>query len=134
MAVGQSITGAARLYKDLDVSPLVILTNFNQSSATSPAPVAQPTTMKLSALVAVAIATLAASQTVNDVPKCAVPCLQDAVTSQTSCGAQDFKCACKEENISKIQDAATGCVTKACGSDVALQQVLPAVKKLCANQ
>ncbi|KAL2832676.1 hypothetical protein BJY01DRAFT_253831 [Aspergillus pseudoustus] len=90
--------------------------------------------MKLSALLAVTIATLAASQTINDVPKCALPCLDDAIKSKTSCGVKDYKCVCKEENFNKVQGAATSCVIQKCGSDVALNQVLPATKKLCAAQ
>ncbi|OJJ61504.1 hypothetical protein ASPSYDRAFT_88047 [Aspergillus sydowii CBS 593.65] len=89
--------------------------------------------MKLSAIFAVGLASLAASQSINDVPKCAVPCLQDAVKSETNCGANDFNCACKGDNYKKVQSAATGCVIDACGQDVALEQVAPAVQKLCGK-
>ncbi|KAL2829444.1 hypothetical protein BDW59DRAFT_159034 [Aspergillus cavernicola] len=90
--------------------------------------------MKLSIISALAMTTLAASQTINDVPKCAIPCLDNAIKSQTSCGVKDYACVCKEENFSKVQGAATSCVTDACGADVALNQVLPATQKLCDNQ
>jgi hypothetical protein len=77
--------------------------------------------MKFTTLLAVAFATLAASQTINDVPKCAIPCLDDAIKSKTSCDVKDYKCVCKEENFSKVQGAATACVVQKCGSDVALR-------------
>lgn len=83
--------------------------------------------MKLSAILAIGLASLAASQSINDVPKCAVPCLQNAVKSETNCGESDFKCACKGDNYKKVQAAATGCTVKACGQDVAVgmyQQLL----------
>ncbi|BCS23116.1 CFEM domain-containing protein [Aspergillus puulaauensis] len=89
--------------------------------------------MKLSAILAIGLASLAASQSINDVPKCAVPCLQNAVKSETNCGESDFKCACKGDNYKKVQAAATGCTVKACGQNVAVEQVLPAVKKLCGQ-
>ncbi|KAL3457660.1 hypothetical protein BJX64DRAFT_292897 [Aspergillus heterothallicus] len=90
--------------------------------------------MKLTTLLTVTIATLAASQTINDVPKCAIPCLDDAITSKTSCAVKDYKCVCKQDNFDKVQGAATACVVQKCGSDVALKQVLPATKKLCVAQ
>ncbi|KAL3483597.1 hypothetical protein BJX62DRAFT_244751 [Aspergillus germanicus] len=90
--------------------------------------------MKITTLLAVTLATLGATQTINDVPKCAIPCLDDAIKSKTSCDVKDYKCVCKDENFSKVQGAATACVVQKCGSDVALQQVLPATKKLCAAQ
>ncbi|KAL2865233.1 CFEM domain-containing protein [Aspergillus lucknowensis] len=90
--------------------------------------------MKFSAIFAIALATLAASQTVNDIPKCAIPCLDDAIKSKTNCKTTDYKCVCKKENFDKVQGAATGCVIQKCGSDVAINQVLPATKKLCAAQ
>ncbi|KAJ0414761.1 hypothetical protein BJY00DRAFT_318512 [Aspergillus carlsbadensis] len=90
--------------------------------------------MKLTSILALTLATLGATQTINDVPKCAIPCLDDAIKSKTSCGIKDYKCVCKDENFSKVQGAATSCVVDKCGSDVALQQVLPATKKLCEAQ
>ncbi|KAI9373612.1 hypothetical protein BJX61DRAFT_541571 [Aspergillus egyptiacus] len=90
--------------------------------------------MKFSALVALACASLAAAQTINDVPKCALPCLQDAIEQQTSCSVDDLACVCKGENVEKFQDAATDCVVDACGLSAAWNDVLPAVKKVCENQ
>ncbi|KAL4861416.1 hypothetical protein BDV12DRAFT_204039 [Aspergillus spectabilis] len=90
--------------------------------------------MKLSIISAFALATFATSQTINDVPKCAIPALDNAIKSQTSCDVKDYACVCKDENFSKVQGAATAAVIKACGSDVALNQVLPATQKICANQ
>ncbi|ATY67354.1 Extracellular membrane 8-cysteine CFEM [Cordyceps militaris] len=79
--------------------------------------------------IAAALFTLATAQTVNDIPSCAMPCLNDAITSKTSCQTTDIPCVCK--NIAAVQGAATACVIKACGSDVAINKVVPAAEALC---
>jgi hypothetical protein len=59
-------------------------------------------------------------QTINDIPPCAVPCIQDAITSATTCSATDFACACQTANFNAIQAASINCVVAACGADVAI--------------
>ncbi|KAG9252984.1 uncharacterized protein F5Z01DRAFT_170276 [Emericellopsis atlantica] len=84
---------------------------------------------------AVAAALLAAvvkAQTINDVPKCAIPCLDDAIASETSCDTTDYACVC--QNFDAVQGVATSCVIDKCGATTALNEVLPAVEALCAAQ
>ncbi|KAK1254767.1 hypothetical protein MKX08_008762 [Trichoderma sp. CBMAI-0020] len=71
-------------------------------------------------------------QTVDDIPPCAIPCLQDAIASTTSCAVDDYACACK--NFDALETAAAPCIISACGADVAINKVLPAVQALCAAQ
>ncbi|UNI24716.1 hypothetical protein JDV02_010443 [Purpureocillium takamizusanense] len=85
--------------------------------------------MKYTAVLSLALAALAAAQSRSDLPSCSLPCLDDAVAATSSCGKDDFACICKK--FDKIQGAATGCILKGCGQDVALNQVLPATQKLC---
>jgi len=84
------------------------------------------------ALVTLALAAFAQAQTRNDIPVCARDCLDDAVKSTTSCATTDYACVCK--SFDKLQGAATPCVIEKCGSDVAINKVLPAVQALCAAQ
>lgn len=87
--------------------------------------------MKFS-LAILAVAAVAQAQTAASIPKCAVPCLDDAVKANTKCSTTDYACICQKANFSAVQGAATGCVIEKCGSDVALSKVLPAVQALCA--
>lgn len=81
------------------------------------------------ALVALALAASVRAQTRDDIPECAIPCIDDAITSETSCDTTDFSCACA--NIEKIQGAATGCVLSDCGADTALSK-LPSPRCICS--
>ncbi|KAL7927009.1 hypothetical protein ACQKWADRAFT_308931 [Trichoderma austrokoningii] len=84
-----------------------------------------------------ALATFVAAvygQTVGDIPSCAIPCIEGAITSSTTCSATDFACACEPANFQAIEDASLDCVVADCGADVAINQVLPAVQALCAAQ
>ncbi|KAM0477781.1 hypothetical protein ACHAPX_005545 [Trichoderma viride] len=79
-----------------------------------------------------ALATFVAAvygQTIDDIPACAIPCLDDAIAS-AGCATDDVACACK--NFDAIEAASTSCIVAACGADVAINQVLPAVQALCA--
>lgn len=67
---------------------------------------------------ALALAAAVRAQSRDDIPKCAIPCLDDAIESETSCEVDDYACVCKD--FDSIQGAATGCVLEECGSDVAL--------------
>ncbi|TFA99835.1 hypothetical protein CCMA1212_008240 [Trichoderma ghanense] len=82
------------------------------------------------AFVALALAALASAQTRADIPSCALPCLDDAVKANTKCSTTDYACICK--NFDAVQGAATGCVISKCGTDVAINKVLPATQALCA--
>lgn len=83
------------------------------------------------AFAAVALAALARAQTLADVPKCAIPCLDKSIADNTSCETTDLACVC--ESFDKVQGDATTCVIKECGAEVALNDVLPAAQKLCEN-
>ncbi|KAF2210059.1 hypothetical protein CERZMDRAFT_99760 [Cercospora zeae-maydis SCOH1-5] len=65
----------------------------------------------------------------NDLPPCSQKCIADAIKSSTNCAPTDTACACA--NQSKIQQAGAQCVIQACGMDVAVNQVMPAVQKGC---
>jgi hypothetical protein len=107
--------------------------------------------MKFFTIASLALASVAAGQSLADLPSCALTCLNDAVKQSTSCAATDLACICKQ--FDAIQGAAAGCILGACGQDVALSElspsrpfyvllmtdssradkVLPATQKLCAN-
>ncbi|KAI1102545.1 hypothetical protein F4804DRAFT_263744 [Jackrogersella minutella] len=80
-------------------------------------------------IVAMALAALASTQSLSDVPQCALPCIDSARTSSTNCSANDYACICK--NKTAITAAATSCVLQDCGADIATNQVLPAVNAFC---
>ena len=75
------------------------------------------------AYAAIFAAALARAQSLEDVPKCAIPCLDDAVKSETDCAVDDYACICPQ--FDAVQGAATGCVLDACGADVALSMSFP---------
>lgn len=70
------------------------------------------------AYAALALAALVRCQTREDIPECAIPCLDDAVKSETDCEVTDYACICKD--FDAIQGAATSCVISECGADKAL--------------
>ncbi|UKZ58219.1 hypothetical protein TrVGV298_012086 [Trichoderma virens] len=80
--------------------------------------------------VALALAALAQAQTRADIPSCALPCLDAAVTANTKCSTSDYVCICKDFDV--VQAQATSCVIQKCGTDVAINKVLPATQALCA--
>ncbi|KAJ6441331.1 CFEM domain-containing protein [Purpureocillium lavendulum] len=87
--------------------------------------------MKFTSIAVVAFAAVVSGQTLADIPSCAKTCLDDAVSKNTKCSTTDVPCICK--SFEAIQGAATGCVLKECGQDVALNKVLPATQALCKN-
>ncbi|EFY87683.1 hypothetical protein J3459_017773 [Metarhizium acridum] len=87
--------------------------------------------MKFLTVASLAMVSLAAGQSLADLPSCSLSCLNDAVKQSTSCSETDLACVCEQFNV--IQGAAAGCILSACGQDVALNKVLPATQKLCAN-
>ncbi|TGJ83194.1 hypothetical protein E0Z10_g5572 [Xylaria hypoxylon] len=79
---------------------------------------------------ALAFAAAAVSaQSLSDIPECAVPCIDDARTKGTNCAVDDYKCICS--NIEALTAAATPCVLSACGAEIALNDLLPAVQTFC---
>ncbi|KAI1121856.1 hypothetical protein F5Y10DRAFT_255458 [Nemania abortiva] len=70
------------------------------------------------------------AQTWADIPTCAQPCITDAVAATTDCAATDIACICAARDA--VQASAEDCVVAACGEDVAVNQVLPAVEAACS--
>lgn len=85
--------------------------------------------MKYSAAVITAILGFAVAQDISIIPECAQSCITDAISSATNCGATDYACVCKNQNA--LIGAATPCVIKECGADVATGKVLPATQEFC---
>jgi hypothetical protein len=85
-------------------------------------------------IAAIALAAIVRAQSLSDIPKCALPCIDDAIANETKCTTTDFACICKKDNFSAIQGAATSCVISECGAETALNEVLPATEKLCSAQ
>ncbi|KAL7936403.1 hypothetical protein V8C35DRAFT_295403 [Trichoderma chlorosporum] len=79
-------------------------------------------------LVLATFAAVVYGQSISDIPPCALPCIESAAEAQ-GCGATDVTCACA--HFSAIEGASLECVVDACGDDVAINQVLPAVEALC---
>ena len=73
--------------------------------------------MKFSLAVLALIASVQA-QSLSDVPSCALPCLDDAIESETDCKTTDLVCVCKD--FDTVRSKATSCVIEKCGADVAI--------------
>ncbi|OHF02906.1 hypothetical protein CORC01_01664 [Colletotrichum orchidophilum] len=75
----------------------------------------------------------AAQQKFSDVvPKCSIDCLTQAVKDGTKCSSiDDSACICEADNYRSIYSVGVNCVLQACGSDVAIGQLLPAAGKFC---
>ncbi|KAL7904630.1 hypothetical protein GGI35DRAFT_484381 [Trichoderma velutinum] len=84
------------------------------------------------ALVLATFAAVVYGQTIDDIPACAIPCIESAIGSQTSCAPSDFACACP--NIASVAAAGTPCAVAACGEDVATNVAFPAVQAYCNAQ
>lgn len=82
----------------------------------------------------------------EQIPSCAVPCIQGAIKKDTSCEYSDIACVCL--NRKKISSSAKGCVISACGLNkaistyfnficeksmlmVCIEKVVPAVSEYC---
>ncbi|GAP85052.1 putative extracellular membrane CFEM domain protein [Rosellinia necatrix] len=79
-----------------------------------------------------AIVTLIAAvsaQSWDDIPACAVPCIQAATTAVTSCALDDVACICASRDAVTIR--ASSCVISACGLSTAINEVIPAVNAAC---
>ncbi|KAL6815480.1 hypothetical protein GGI42DRAFT_311639 [Trichoderma sp. SZMC 28013] len=81
-------------------------------------------------LVLATFAAAAYGQNTGNIPSCALPCIDAAITANTKCALDDFACVCKD--FSAVQAEATSCVISKCGTDVAINKVLPATQALCA--
>ncbi|KAM5353034.1 hypothetical protein ACJZ2D_017091 [Fusarium nematophilum] len=71
------------------------------------------------------------AQTLDDIPSCALSCLDGAIKENTSCSTTDYACVC--ENFDSLQGAASSCVIDACSADVAVNEVLPAIQLSAAS-
>ncbi|PON27601.1 hypothetical protein TGAM01_v203368 [Trichoderma gamsii] len=49
----------------------------------------------------------------DTVPRCSVPCIQNAIAKVTDCHFADYACACKYHG--EVSGAATACVVGSCG-------------------
>ncbi|KAH7198477.1 uncharacterized protein B0J16DRAFT_314785 [Fusarium flagelliforme] len=87
--------------------------------------------MKYSVAFVALAAAAAQAQSLADVPKCAIPCLDKAIESKTKCETTDLACIC--ESFDEVRSSATSCVIDECGSDVAINEVLPATEGLCKD-
>lgn len=72
--------------------------------------------MKFS-LAALALAAAVHAQSIDDVPRCAIPCLDASIKSKTSCQPRDLACLCQPDNIDKVRADASGCVLAKCGAE-----------------
>ncbi|TDZ58252.1 hypothetical protein CTRI78_v005588 [Colletotrichum trifolii] len=66
---------------------------------------------------------------VNQLPKCALGCLNDAAT-QIGCSATDFSCLCKAED--KLMSSLTPCVALAGCSTTELADAVEVAPKFCS--
>ncbi|KAK4181510.1 hypothetical protein QBC36DRAFT_296671 [Triangularia setosa] len=78
-----------------------------------------------------ALAAAVSAQDISIFPECSLDCIIEGIGSGTDCELTDFACVC--ENTQSLVTSATPCVLGACGADVALNEVLPAVDKFCAG-
>ncbi|KAK4203033.1 hypothetical protein QBC40DRAFT_304616 [Triangularia verruculosa] len=78
-----------------------------------------------------ALAAAVSAQDISIFPECSLDCIIKGIGSGTSCELTDFACVC--ENTESLVKEATPCVLGACGAEVALNEVLPAVEKFCAG-
>ncbi|OAA37052.1 Glycosyl transferase, family 8 [Cordyceps fumosorosea ARSEF 2679] len=75
------------------------------------------------------LATLAVAQSRESLPDCSLSCLDESTALNSNCAADNFGCICSNFNV--IHGAATGCIMRACGSEVAMGQFLPAIVNIC---
>ncbi|EXF76437.1 hypothetical protein CFIO01_11824 [Colletotrichum fioriniae PJ7] len=89
--------------------------------------------MKYSYVLLATAGLAAAQQKFTDVvPKCSIDCLTKAVKDGTKCSSiDDSACICEADNYRSIYTVGVNCVLQACGSDVAIGQLLPAAGKFC---
>ncbi|KAI0099787.1 hypothetical protein GGR51DRAFT_564832 [Nemania sp. FL0031] len=86
--------------------------------------------MQFTLAVLTSLVAAVSAQTWADIPACAQPCITDAVAATTDCGATDYACICASRDA--VQASAEECVIAACGEDVAVNEVLPAVDAACS--
>ncbi|KAK1445788.1 hypothetical protein CMEL01_10031 [Colletotrichum melonis] len=83
-------------------------------------------------LLATAGLAMAQQKFTDVVPKCSIECLTKAVKDGTKCSSiDDSACICEADNYRSIYTVGVNCVLQACGSDVAIGQLLPAAGKFC---
>lgn len=67
----------------------------------------------------------------DSIPACAVKCLENGVTSGTSCSLTDNDCICEVQNYRDIYSVAQACVLQACGAAKSLGPYFLDVFRLC---
>ena len=75
--------------------------------------------------VIVAIVAVVQAQSLNDLPKCSITCLEVSIEKNTPCQTTDLLCVCKSENFDRIRGDSAGCVLGACGTDTGSYTNLP---------
>ncbi|TPX07406.1 uncharacterized protein E0L32_002124 [Thyridium curvatum] len=78
------------------------------------------------------VLTASAQNYLTDLPSCSLLCLHDGILKATNCEVLDYACHCTDENYPKIQAASIDCLKETCGSEEALNVVVPATKAVCA--
>jgi hypothetical protein len=58
----------------------------------------------------------------DEIPSCAVPCIDTVVTEQTSCATDDFKCICASQ--AAVAKAGRRCVMEKCGLKTAMSMTV----------
>ena len=83
------------------------------------------------AFAAAALVAVASAQSIADIPSCAIGCIEQAVSSATKCSKEDYACICKSQDA--LTAVGVPCVLEKCGAEKAMNEVLPAVKAICAQ-
>ena len=79
-------------------------------------------------LILTAFATLAAAQSITDLPTCSLSCLTTAIP-QLGCGLTDLKCSCQKAG--ELTPILTPCVQKSC-SEADQKKTLEVLAAICA--
>lgn len=114
---------STRLIVPVHSLSVLYTTILHANPLVSPNTTTTPTANMKYAFVAIALAAAVHAQTIDDVPECAIPCLDDAIASETDCATDDYPCVC--ENFDAIQGVATSCVISECGAETALSMLTP---------
>ncbi|KAK0766413.1 hypothetical protein N5P37_000136 [Trichoderma harzianum] len=69
---------------------------------------------------------------IDSLPSCAVPCIQIAVKSASTCQLDDLPCLCKQR--AKIAQSAKKCILSTCGAKKTLKKVRPQVQAMCKEE
>ncbi|SPO02442.1 uncharacterized protein DNG_05115 [Cephalotrichum gorgonifer] len=87
--------------------------------------------MKSITLLITVTAVAAAQKATDYFPECSIDCLEESVSAVSDCSFDDAWCICVQSTYEAITAHGTSCVMQACGSDVAVGEVLPAAIPYC---